>query len=109
MLEARALSVAYGGSLVVRDVSLALEPGRITGLAGASGSGKTTLALTLAGYAIPGALRQGGAVLLDGRELGNLSAAELRALWGPGSPTCPRTPRARSTPRCASAGRSARR
>ncbi|HEX4518347.1 MAG TPA: ABC transporter ATP-binding protein [Gaiellaceae bacterium] len=84
MLEARSLSVAYGPSVAVAAVSLALDPGKITGLAGESGSGKTTLALSLAGYPIPGSVVTGGRVLFGGRGLHGLSPRALRELWGPG-------------------------
>jgi peptide/nickel transport system ATP-binding protein len=82
VLEARALTIAYGSAIAVSDVSLTLEPGRIVGLAGESGSGKTTVALTLAGYPIPGARVLGGEVRLGGLELGRLDASQLRELWG---------------------------
>src|SRR5579862_4200598 len=84
MLEARSLSVAYGAMPAVAGVSLALEPGKITGLAGESGSGKTTLALSLAGYPIPGSRVTGGRVLFGGRGLQGLTPRALRQLWGAG-------------------------
>jgi ABC-2 type transport system ATP-binding protein len=43
MLEIRNLRKAYGAHLVLREVSLALQPGTIHGLVGANGAGKTTL------------------------------------------------------------------
>jgi peptide/nickel transport system ATP-binding protein len=68
-LEATALTVSYGRP-VVSDVSIRLDPGRITGLAGESGAGKSTLALALTGF-IPAA----GDVRLGGEEVS-------RRMWG---------------------------
>ena len=43
------LSVSYGSNLVLRDVSLGFEAGRITALLGANGAGKSTLIKALSG------------------------------------------------------------
>ena len=51
--EAHGVTVRYDGALALRDVSLAIEPGTITGLVGESGSGKTTLCRVLAGLLAP--------------------------------------------------------
>jgi ABC-type multidrug transport system fused ATPase/permease subunit len=40
--ESRELTFSYGGQSVLRDLSLTLEPGKITGIAGKSGAGKST-------------------------------------------------------------------
>ena len=53
LLSANGLSVGYGGRAVLRDVSLALEAGTVTLMAGESGAGKSTLATVLAGLAEP--------------------------------------------------------
>jgi iron(III) transport system ATP-binding protein len=44
------VSVAYGNTTVVRDVSFVLEPGEIGCLLGPSGCGKTTLLRAIAGF-----------------------------------------------------------
>jgi iron(III) transport system ATP-binding protein len=49
-LEVQAVSVAYGDTTIVHDVSFALEPGGIGCLLGPSGCGKTTLLRALAGF-----------------------------------------------------------
>jgi subfamily B ATP-binding cassette protein HlyB/CyaB len=63
---------------IFRNLSLALEPGRVTVLTGASGSGKSTLAKLLLGYypAVEGAIR------IDGHDIGHLSPNELRQYFG---------------------------
>jgi ABC-type cobalamin/Fe3+-siderophores transport system ATPase subunit len=48
-LRLDSLSVARLGSLVVRDVSPTLEPGRLVTMLGPNGAGKTTLPEALAG------------------------------------------------------------
>ena len=61
-----------------RNLSLALEPGRITVLTGPSGTGKSTLAKLLLGYYAP----LEGAIRIDGRDIGQLGAGELRRYFG---------------------------
>ena len=53
VLEARNLSVGYGGQAVVRDLNLAVRAGEIVFLFGNNGSGKTSTLLTLAGELPP--------------------------------------------------------
>jgi peptide/nickel transport system ATP-binding protein len=73
VLEVRGLSKEFGvGGVVHRarlhavdDVSFALEPGRITALAGESGSGKSTVARLIARLYDP----TSGEVLFDGRDV----------------------------------------
>ncbi|MEV4892084.1 ABC transporter ATP-binding protein [Nonomuraea sp. NPDC055795] len=72
------LTVVYktpAGELpAVRDVSLELKPGTITGIVGESGSGKSTMALSLLNAVQPPGRIQHGSVEIDG--LGNV--AEFR-------------------------------
>jgi NitT/TauT family transport system ATP-binding protein len=66
MLELTDCSAGYGAGDVLRDVSLAVEPGRVSCLVGPSGCGKTTLLMLAAGLKKPGS----GTVRLDGRDVG---------------------------------------
>jgi branched-chain amino acid transport system ATP-binding protein len=64
-LEVKTLDVSRGGRPVLRQVSLGVEPGRVTALLGANGAGKSTLVLAMAGALRPDA----GQVLIDGSDL----------------------------------------
>lgn len=65
MLDIQHLSVAYGPHLILNDLNLSLETGRIHGLVGLNGSGKTTLLNTLFGFVKP----KHGQLLLEGNPL----------------------------------------
>jgi peptide/nickel transport system ATP-binding protein len=75
-LEIDRLSVRYGRSTVVDDVSLVVPAGRTLGLVGESGSGKSTIAAAVVGLvpAAAGEVRVGG-VVASGR---GTSAREAR-------------------------------
>ena len=64
-LSVRGLVAGYGGTPVVKDVSLDVPRGRVTLVIGANGSGKSTLAKALAGV-IP---KIAGTVLLGDDDL----------------------------------------
>ena len=57
LVSAEKISVAYGATKVLRDVSLAIAPGEIVTIVGPNGSGKTTLLRALIGAARPSAGR----------------------------------------------------
>lgn len=63
---------------VYRNLNLSLNPGQLTLLTGASGSGKSTLTKLLLGF-YPASE---GQILVDGRDIRNLSANELRQCFG---------------------------
>ncbi len=69
MLEAREITVRYGERLAVSDVSLVLEPGRITAIIGPNGAGKSTILRTLNG----GLVQTAGQISLDGQALTRFS------------------------------------
>ena len=63
LLEVTDAVIGYGGAPVVRQVSFALEPGRIGCLLGPSGCGKTTLLRAIAGFEV----LQGGEIRMRGQ------------------------------------------
>ncbi len=65
MLTVENLCAGYGKLPVVRDVSLAAEPGKITLLLGPNGAGKTTLLRSICGFNSV----QSGSVSLGGRDI----------------------------------------
>jgi len=73
MLSATSIDVALRDRLVLRGVSVAITPGRITGIIGPNGAGKSTLLKSLAGL-IP---LRAGRVHLEGTLLSDLPGAEL--------------------------------
>ncbi|KAF0676387.1 LPS export ABC transporter ATP-binding protein [Profundibacterium mesophilum] len=66
-LQVRNLAKSYRRRTVIRDVSLELQRGEVVALLGPNGSGKTTCFYSVAGLVTP----EGGAVLIDGRDVTN--------------------------------------
>jgi phosphate transport system ATP-binding protein len=69
-MEAKGLSIRYGSTVAVKDVSLQLPEHRVVALIGPSGCGKSTFlrALNRMNELVPGA-GQDGEVLLDGQSI----------------------------------------
>jgi branched-chain amino acid transport system ATP-binding protein len=72
VLEARRVTVRFGGLTALADVSLTVPPQRIVGLVGPNGAGKTTLFGVLSGILDPTT----GSVHLHGREVTRSSPQE---------------------------------
>ena len=79
MLQVNGVNQAYGGSQILWDVDLAVNPGDLVCLMGRNGVGKTTLLKAVMGL-LP---VSGGSIAFDGRELAGRQAA-LRARHGIG-------------------------
>lgn len=73
MIDARALTLTLGGTVVVDAVDARLSPGRITAILGPNGAGKSSLLGLLAGEFRP----QSGSVSLDGVCLSRWNARDL--------------------------------
>jgi putative spermidine/putrescine transport system ATP-binding protein len=69
-LDVEDLSVRYGATLAVEDVTLSIEPGEVVALLGPSGCGKTTLLRVIAGFVRQAA----GRVRVDGAPIDHLPA-----------------------------------
>jgi sulfate-transporting ATPase len=77
VLEVRGVSVRFGTTLALNDVSFTTEPGEVVGLIGPNGAGKTTLIDTVTGF-VPLAA---GDVAVDGSSIAALPP-ERRARRG---------------------------
>jgi iron complex transport system ATP-binding protein len=72
------LGVALAGRAVLRDVTAAFRPGRVTAVLGPNGAGKSTLVKAAAALVAP----QSGAVRLGGRDIAALPPRERARLIG---------------------------
>lgn len=70
------LSFSYGGTQVLKDISMSFEPGKIVGIIGKSGSGKSTLLKLLMRFYEA----DGGAVSVSGRNINKINTKDLRAM-----------------------------
>jgi branched-chain amino acid transport system ATP-binding protein len=69
MLEIKNMSCGYGAFHAVGELSLALQPGSITGLVGANGAGKSSTLMCIAGHVGLHA----GSILFDGTDVSALA------------------------------------
>jgi len=72
-LDIRGLRKAFGGNVIIPDVTLELEQGLITSLVGPNGAGKTTLFNLITGFLRPDA----GVVHYKGRDLVGLTPQKV--------------------------------
>lgn len=74
----QAVRFGYGEQQVLRGIDLSIEPGETVAFVGPTGCGKTTLALLIPRFHDP----TEGAVLVDGRDLRDVTLASLRRQMG---------------------------
>ena len=79
-IEAVKLNFRYqpDAPLVLKNISLSIQPGSFIAVVGSSGSGKSTLLRVLIGLEKP----ESGAVLYDGRDLSELDVSSVRRQIG---------------------------
>jgi peptide/nickel transport system ATP-binding protein len=75
------LTIEFRGKPVVRELSLAIEPGRVLGLVGESGSGKSVTSLAILGL-LESAAEVRGSIRFDGEELLTLRPEAMRRYRG---------------------------
>lgn len=73
MLEAKNLSISFGGLKAVDDFSISIEKGQLYGLIGPNGAGKTTVFNLLTGVYKP----DSGQILLDGQNITGRKTAAI--------------------------------
>ena len=83
ILKYEHVDITYDGFKAIKDVSFTVFEGEILGIVGESGSGKSTLIKAAMGLLGPAGLVTRGDIWYKGKNLPNLSAAELRKLNGP--------------------------
>ncbi len=81
MIRLDRLSVSVHGLPILRDVTLEIAPGKVTGLVGESGSGKSMTALAMMGL-LPQGFVTNGHAWLDDRDLTTLPEREMCRLRG---------------------------
>lgn len=73
MIELKHISAGYGKNIVLHDVSVAFEKGKLTSVIGVNGCGKSTLLKAILDM-IP---LSGGEITIDSNTLGNMTRNEL--------------------------------
>ncbi len=80
LVQIAELSFRYGPGLplLYEGFNLQIQPGQVIALMGPSGTGKSTLAKLLQGFYLP----ESGRIQIDGQDIRNLAANELRHHFG---------------------------
>lgn len=99
MLEVKNISVDTKKKNILDNFSLQLNQKQIIGLTGQSGSGKTTLIRAIMGFLSRECSLTSGSIILDGKELTNLSFDKRRELCGTTIGYIPQSPMTSFDPR----------
>ena len=83
ILKYEHVDISYHGVKVIKDVSFTVNEGEILGIVGESGSGKSTLIKAAMGLLGDTGMVTRGDIWYKGKNLPDLSKAELRKLNGP--------------------------
>jgi len=81
LLSIEQSTIAFRGKPVVRELSLAIQPGEVLGLVGESGSGKSVTSLAILGL-VESAAEVRGSIRFDGEELLTLRPEAMRRYRG---------------------------
>ena len=73
MLKLHGISSGYGGTEIIRNVSLEVNKGEVVTIVGANGAGKTTTLRTICGIVKP----ESGSIEFEGRKLDGLRSDEI--------------------------------
>jgi peptide/nickel transport system ATP-binding protein len=68
--------------VLVQDVSVSVEQGKVLGLIGESGAGKSTIGLSAMSYGRGGVRLTAGQIVLNGRDIREAGSSDLRKLRG---------------------------
>jgi oligopeptide/dipeptide ABC transporter ATP-binding protein len=98
VLEIEGLTVRYGARVATWAVDLRLHAGEVLGLVGESGAGKSTVGRAVTGLLPEPGRVEAGAIRLHGRDLVELSPAEMRRLRGADLALIPQDPLAALNP-----------
>ena len=82
LLDVQHLTVSFGSTVAVNDVSLQLAAGETLGVVGESGSGKSVTAFSILRLLQPPGRITGGSIVFEGRDLLTLSEAQMREVRG---------------------------
>lgn len=102
LLSVDKVTIAYqtpvGTFDVLRNASLELRSGQVTGVIGESGSGKSTLALGIMRYLPENGFIRSGKIHYKGQDLSQVSMVEMRQLWGAEIAFVPQDPQSALNP-----------
>jgi peptide/nickel transport system ATP-binding protein len=82
ILSINNLTIAVGNKMLVNQVSFDIPQGKIVAIAGGSGSGKTTIGLSILRLLSPALSIKQGNIILENRNLLELSTEEMRQCRG---------------------------